>query len=102
MVVIFKSMILKHMSWIKFISIYGEITVRVMQQNIFDDLVSIGSGNGLVPSGKKPLLELLLTEIYVLIWAPQAPLSCWKSPKVFFLQLETITDDNNPRDNPTN
>ena len=30
--------------------------------------VNIGSGNGLVTSGNKPLLEPLLTKIYVTIW----------------------------------
>ena len=31
-------------------------------------LVNIGSGNGLVPSGNKPLPEPMLTPIYVAIW----------------------------------
>ena len=31
-------------------------------------LVNIGSGNGLVPSGIKPLPELMLTQFYVVIW----------------------------------
>ena len=31
-------------------------------------LVSIGSGNGLVPSGNKPLPEWMLTQIYVTLW----------------------------------
>ena len=30
--------------------------------------VNIGSGNGLVPSGNKPLPEPMLTKIYVAIW----------------------------------
>ena len=30
--------------------------------------VSIGSGNGLVPSGNKPLPEPMLTQIFVTIW----------------------------------
>ena len=30
--------------------------------------VSVGSGNGLVPSGNKPLPEPMLTQIYVTIW----------------------------------
>ena len=30
--------------------------------------VNIGSGNGLVPAGNKPLPEQILTEIYVAIW----------------------------------
>ena len=31
-------------------------------------LVNIGSGNGLVPSGNKPLSEPMLTQIYVAKW----------------------------------
>ena len=30
--------------------------------------VNIGSGNGLVPSGNKPLPEPILTQIFVAIW----------------------------------
>ena len=30
--------------------------------------VNIGSGNGLVPSGNKPLPETMLIKIYVTIW----------------------------------
>ena len=30
--------------------------------------VNIGSGNGLVPSGNKPLPEPMLTQIYITIW----------------------------------
>ena len=37
--------------------------------------VNIGSGNGLVPSGNKPLLELMLTQIYVDIWRHWATMS---------------------------
>ena len=35
----------------------------------------IGSGNGLVPSGNKPLPEPMLTQIYVAIWRHQATMS---------------------------
>ena len=34
--------------------------------------VNIGSGNGLVPSGNKPLPEPILTQIYVTMWHHQA------------------------------
>ena len=34
----------------------------------FTDAVNIGSGNGLVPSGSKPLPEPMLTQIYVVKW----------------------------------
>ena len=37
--------------------------------------VNIGSGNGLVPSGNKPLPEPMLTQIYVTIWLHQATMS---------------------------
>ena len=30
--------------------------------------VNIGQDNGLVPSGDKPLPELMLTQYYVIIW----------------------------------
>ena len=42
--------------------------------------VNIGSGNGLVPSGTKPLPEPMLTQIYVAIWChyrPQWVNSCY-------------------------
>ena len=34
-----------------------------MPQHLTDHLVNIGSGNGLVPSGNKPLSEPMLTQI---------------------------------------
>ena len=37
--------------------------------------VNIGSGNGLVPSGNKPLPEPMLTQIYVAQWHHQATMS---------------------------
>ena len=39
-----------------------------MPMELTDDEVNIGSGNGLVPSGNKPLPEPMLTQIYVAIW----------------------------------
>ena len=39
-----------------------------MPLDLADDLVNIGSGNGLVPSGNKPLPEPMLTQIYVAKW----------------------------------
>ena len=36
-------------------------------------LVNIGSGNGLVPSGNKPLPEPVLTQISATIWRHRAP-----------------------------
>ena len=43
-----------------------EINLRWMSQGLTDD--NIGSGNGLVPSGNKPLSEPMLTQIHVAIW----------------------------------
>ena len=39
-----------------------------------DDKVNVGSGNGLVPSGNKPLPEPMLTKIHV-TWHNQALMS---------------------------
>ena len=38
-----------------------------MPQDLTDD-VNIGSGNGLVPSGNKPLPEPMLTQFLVTLW----------------------------------
>ena len=40
-----------------------------------NDKVSIGSGNGLVPDGTKPLPEPVLAQIYVAIWHHLATMS---------------------------
>ena len=45
-----------------------------MPMGLIDD-VSIGPGNGLVPSGNKPLAEPMLTQIYVAIRHHQATMS---------------------------
>ena len=39
-----------------------------MPQDLIDDKVNIGSGNGLVASGNKPLPEPVLTKISNAIW----------------------------------
>ena len=39
-----------------------------MLQDLTDDQVIIGSGNGLVPDGTKPLPEPMFTQIYVAIY----------------------------------
>ena len=44
------------------LSISHEIAIKWMSQNL-----NIGSGNGLMPSGNKPLPEPMLTQIYVII-----------------------------------
>ena len=46
--------------------------------------VNIGSGNGLVPSGNKPLPPPMLTQIYVTIW-PQWVISGVNNPIYSFL-----------------
>ena len=43
-----------------------EIAIRWMQLDLAD--VNIRSGDGLVPSGNKPLPEPILTKIYVAKW----------------------------------
>ena len=45
-----------------------EIVLRCMPQDFTHDKVNIGPGNGLVPSGKKPLPEPMLTKFYYIIW----------------------------------
>ena len=49
-----------------------EIVFRWMSQNHISD-VKIGSGNGLVPLGNKPLPEPMLTQIYIDICLHLAP-----------------------------
>ena len=39
-----------------------------MPKNTYDDQVNSGSGNGLVPSGNKPLPEMMMPRIYVAIY----------------------------------
>ena len=64
----FKSMISKHMSRTKF----REYSLwNCPHANATEHLrlfVHIGWSNGLVPSGNKSLPELMLTQIYVIIW----------------------------------
>ena len=43
-----------------------DIVLRWISMDLFDD--NFGSGNGLVPSGKKPLPEEMLSSILVAIW----------------------------------
>ena len=39
-----------------------------IEKKTFDDKSTFGSGNGLIPSGRKILPEPLLTQICVAIW----------------------------------
>ena len=71
-----KCVILKHISMIDILCISCEITSRGM--NVMGPhwrWVSIGLGNGLVPSGMKPLPEPMLTKYLGAIWHPQGPMS---------------------------
>ena len=68
-------------------------------------LVNIGSGNGLVPSGNKPLSESMLTQIYVYVYVyglkvtsipkmSDCAVGCWESrwdsnPRSFCHKEET-------------
>ena len=52
---------------IRFMSTSCEIALRWMPKNTFD-YVNIGSGNGLVLSGNKTLIDSMLTQIYIAIW----------------------------------
>ena len=45
-----------------------EIALRWMPLVLTDDKSTLGPGNGLVPSGNKPLPGLMLTQIYVAKW----------------------------------
>ena len=56
--------------------IYEHILLNFSQLNATEPawwLVKIGSGNGLVPSGTKPLPGPMLTKIYAAIWRHRAP-----------------------------
>ena len=64
----FKSVISEYMLRIKFMSTFCEIAFRWMPRNTFDNKSASCSGNGLVPSGKKPLPEPELMQIYGAIW----------------------------------
>ena len=60
----FKSVISKHMLWIKLTTISCEIALRWMPENTFVDF-NIGSGNALESSSNKPLSEPILTKFHV-------------------------------------
>ena len=57
--------------WILVIGGWGisrEIALNMNVTELHWYSVNIGSGNGLVPSGSKPLPEPMFTQIYVTIW----------------------------------
>ena len=63
----------KVFKWLHLPSTNSDI-LQIISRNIFDDnqlvverfTFNIGSGNGLVPLGNKPLPEPMLTQIYVI------------------------------------
>ena len=62
----FTSVFFKIMLQIDFLSASCEIVPKRVQQNpIADGSTVIYSGNGLMPSGSKPLPDPMLTQIYV-------------------------------------
>ena len=50
------------------LDISSEIALKWTLLGLSDDEVNIGSGNGLVPSGNKPLPEPMLTKVPAAIW----------------------------------
>ena len=50
------------------LDISSEIALKWTLLGLSDDQVNIGSGNGLVPSGNKPLPEPMLTKVPAAIW----------------------------------
>ena len=68
----FRYEIFKHISWIDIFSIYLRNCPQVNAKGLLSWKLSIGSagsGNGLVPSGNKPLLEPMLSQFYVTKWS---------------------------------
>ena len=47
---------------------FNDDALRWMALDLTDDKSNIGSGNGLVPSGNKPLPEPMLAQICVTLW----------------------------------
>ena len=63
-----KNVILELILQIDILSNSCEITLKWMVLDLTDNQVNIGSGNGLVPDGTKPLPEPMFTQIYVAIY----------------------------------
>ena len=57
-------------------------------------LVNIGSGNGLVPSGNKPLPEPKLTHIYVAIWHHWAIMSYALAHHLAYFKMASKSSSN--------
>ena len=62
---------LTHWYWEHFFCLFMKLYWEKCQQS----WVNIGSGNGLAPSGNKPLTDSMLTQSYVTIWHHQATMS---------------------------
>ena len=57
------------MLWVEFLSDSRETAFKYVHQDPIDDKLNlVGTGKGLVPSGNKPLLEPMLTQIFVAMW----------------------------------
>ena len=69
------SVISKHMLWIEFMSTSFEIVLRWIPYNTVDDKVNVGSDNGSMPSGIKPLSEPMYIQSCVTIWHHEASMS---------------------------
>ena len=64
----FKRMIIKFITQRSSLCTHCEIFLKWMPQNLKTWEANIDLGNGFVTSGTKPLLEAILSEIYVSIW----------------------------------
>ena len=67
-----RHVILKQILEIDDWGIFCEIALIWMSLDFTDNQVNIGSGNGLVLSGNKPLPGPMLIQIFVTIWRHQA------------------------------
>ena len=79
-----KNVTFEPMLQIELISTFCGIAFRLMPRNTLDGKSNIGLGNGLVPSGTKPLPKPMLTQIYITIWHHLATMR-WKVN--FIIQL---------------
>ena len=66
--------------------------LRWTPQNLINKNLSIkiGSGNGLVPSGTKPLPEPMLTKFYDTLWRHQGPMSSITEKQLKFNNSEKL------------
>ena len=76
----FKSIVFKPIIQNGSLASVCEITLMWLPQNIITNEVGIGSGNGLMLSGNKPLSELRMTQIYVVILEYDVTRLRWVNP----------------------